>query len=78
MRPNFIVVTHPVLNDHLGLQTVTEPLHCQAFTPELAIEAFISSVLLRLAWLTQHGLQAFIFGPLQQRQTYEFGSVVNA
>jgi hypothetical protein len=46
MGPNFIVVTPPVLNDDLGFQPVAEPLHGQAFIPELAVETFIGTVLI--------------------------------
>jgi hypothetical protein len=43
----------PILDDDLGLGTISEPLHCQAFITELAIEAFIGAVLPWLAWVDQ-------------------------
>lgn len=76
MRSNFIVVAPPVLGNYLDLQAVAEPLQRQAFHFELGIETLIGSILPRLYWLTQHGLQSFIPNPFQQPKTYEFRAVV--
>ena len=45
MRPDFIVVATPVLNDYPGLQAVAEPFHGKAFIAELPIETFAGVVL---------------------------------
>ena len=56
MRPDFVVVLPPVLNDYSRFKAVPEPLHRQAFITELAVEALSHPVLPWFAGLDQNCL----------------------
>src|SRR3954471_691493 len=56
MRPHFIVMAAPRFNDHLRFASATEPLEAQALVAEAAVEAFVHTVLPRLARIDQRRL----------------------
>jgi hypothetical protein len=43
----------PSFDDHLRIDLVSEPLHRQAFIPELAVEGFIGAVLPGLSGINE-------------------------
>lgn len=54
----------PVLNQLPGMAYRDEPMLVQAFIPELAVEAFNVSVLLRVAKLDEAQVQSLAISPL--------------
>ena len=69
MRPSLIVVQPPVFNDDLCFETISEPLRRKAFISELAVEAFIRTVLPRLSRTDQGRFNPLLKDPTQQRCT---------
>lgn len=76
MRPHLVVMLPPVFDDDLGFQTVPEPLHRQAFIPELPIEAFRRAVLPRLAGINQRAFYPSFRHPLQERSADKLRTIV--
>lgn len=76
MRPVFVVVPPPGLDQHLGLEPIPEPLHAQALITELAVEALGGAILPRLARFDEGGLDAFAVQPAQDGPADELRAVV--
>jgi hypothetical protein len=51
MRAYFVVMTSPLLDDHLRIGSAAEPFEAQALVTEFAIDAFRNTILPRLARL---------------------------
>jgi hypothetical protein len=49
MGPHFVVLPAPVVNHDFRFDPVAEPLHRETLIAELAVKAFVGSV---LPWLT--------------------------
>src|SRR5262249_28320765 len=58
MRPYFVVVPSPTLDDDLCFGTRAEPFEAEALVAEFAVEAFRDAILPRLARLDQRGADA--------------------
>ncbi len=71
MRPAFVVVNAPGLNDLPRFGHPREPKLVEAFVAQLAIEALDESVLHRLARFDKHVLHTMLVGPTRQRLARE-------
>src|ERR1017187_2214077 len=78
MRADAVVVTSPCLNDDRGLAPGTEPLQAETLVAEFTIERFICTVLPRLAWVDQGGLDIGLSQPLENGMTDELRAVVGS
>ena len=78
MRPYFVVVPSPTLDDDLCFGTRAEPFEAEALVAEFAVEAFRDAILPRLARLDQRGADAVCDDPRQQRLRYELWAVIAA
>jgi hypothetical protein len=73
-----VAMPSPRLDQDLRIHQVPEPLHAQAFVPELAVEAFIGAVLPRLARIDMSNVDALGKNPLQYRSGNKFRPVVRS
>lgn len=78
MGSNLVVLTPPVFDDDLRIDSVSEPLHRQAFIAELAVERFVRAVLPRLAGFNVCGVDVGLCEPLQYGPRDELRAVVGA
>jgi len=76
MRPCFVIILSPILNDRSRLFQRYEPVLIQAFITELAVEAFYHRVLGRLAGLDKRQLHARPLRPYRHRLARAFRTVV--
>jgi hypothetical protein len=56
MRSNRVVMSTPRLDGDLRIDSVSEPLRRQALIAEFVVEGLIGSVLPRLSWLNERGV----------------------
>ncbi len=73
-----MVVLAPLLDEDFGLGARAKPLPAQALVAELAVEAFVGSILPRLARIAERGIDAGLVQPLEQCAADELGAVVRA
>ena len=78
MRPHVIVMASPDFDEYSSVSAAAEPLHAQAFIPELAVEALVGSVLPGLAGIDQRGVDLRFSEPFQNRFAHELRAVVGA
>jgi hypothetical protein len=76
MRPRLVVVPPPALDHRLRIGPRTEPFQAQALVAELAVEALRGPILPGLAGIDQHGADALVHDPLQQRPRNELRPIV--
>ena len=65
MRSNLVEPSSEVFDQDLRIDSILEPLHRQALIAELAVEAFMQSVLPGLARVDQRGLDVLAPEPAQ-------------
>ena len=78
MRPDLVVLPPELLDEDLRIDPILEPLHAQALVPELAIEGFVRSVLLRLAGVDVSGVDICFHQPAQDCSGDELRTVVGS
>src|ERR1700733_12469047 len=78
MRPHGVEVPAPVSDDDLGLGSGGDSRETQTFIAELAVEAFVHTILPGLAWFDQRRVDALIGDPFEQRARHELRAVVGA
>ena len=78
MRPHFIIMPLPSLDNYLGLGAGTEPFEAEAFVAELAVEALRHAILPGFPGLDQRSADPLRADPGQQRLRDELRSVVAA
>jgi hypothetical protein len=71
IRSKRILMLTPIFNNHPRVSTAVKLNHCQTFVFKLAIKAFISAVLVRLAGLNKKIAHPFICSPLKQSQAHK-------
>jgi hypothetical protein len=76
MRPDLIVVSAVNLDHDPCLGAMAEPLHVEALIAEFAVEAFVVTVLPRLAGVDQGGIDLGLGQSLQDRLTHELWAVI--
>ena len=70
-RSNCNVVLTPSFNNHHGMSTALDPIHCLTFDTKTTFEAFVGTFCPRLDGFNQKIAQPFISSPLQQSQTHK-------
>lgn len=78
MRPVFVVVLSPGVDDFYGVSQISKSVFVEAFVPEFAVETLHIGVLCRLAGLYQFQLNAMVVGPLIQGFTREFRGLIRS
>lgn len=78
MRADMVVVAAPRLDHDVCFRAAAEPLERQALVPELAVEAFIGSVLPGFAGFNQRGVNARVCQPGKDGVADELRSVVRS
>ena len=66
MRSNLVVMPTPIIDDHLRIDSVFEPLHRKTFISELAVERLVGSVLSRLSGFDERRVDV-LFGYAPRR-----------
>ena len=74
--PNFIELTAEVIDDHLGIDAVLEPLHAQALVTEFPVERLIPAILPRLTWVDVRSIDVCFGEPFQHSPGDKLGAVV--
>lgn len=78
MWTDLVVLTPKLLDQHLRIDPVLEPLHAQALVSELAIEGFVRAVLPRLAGVDVRGIDVRFRQPAQDRSGDELWAIVGS
>src|SRR5215813_11305325 len=78
MRPDGIVVTPPLLDHDLRFRAGSKPFKAKTFIPELAVKAFVCTVLPWLAGIAERHVHAVVRSPLQDSPRDELRTVVRA
>ena len=77
MRPDFVVVDSPLLDDLASVADAVEPVLVEALVAKLPVEAFHVAVLLRLSRPDEDVPNSVEVAPLVQGHTRELGAVIS-
>lgn len=78
MRPHGIVVLTPLFDEYPGLFQRAEYLAIEQLVSELAVEAFIVSILPWASWFDEEGLHADPLKPFAQGQSDKLRTIVGS
>ena len=78
VRPDFVVMTAPLLDADLRVEPMTKPVQRQEFVAEFAVERLVRAVLPRLPWIDERGVDAGVGQPAQDRRSDELRFIVGA
>src|SRR5579862_2346718 len=78
MRPDFVIVSTPILHFLPGVVKAQEPMRVQAFAPELAVEGFNEAIVRRLARPREVEHDTLLVSPDIEIARYKLRSLVDA
>src|SRR5687768_404306 len=78
MRADFVVMSPPLLDAHLRVRAVAEPLQREMLIAELPVERFVRAILPRLAGVDERRFDLRRLEPPENRSSNELWTVVGA